>query len=159
MREKTCCFTGHRDIPEQELDEIKKRTRTAIIALIEKGVIYYGAGGARGFDTIAAETVLELKKDYPQIKLILVLPCPEQTKGLKEDERRRYRIIMEKADKIVFISDHYYRGCMHVRNRYLVNNSTCCICYLTQNKGGTIYTVNYAKLHNLALINVAESHR
>ena len=59
---------------ETRLAEIKKRTRAAITALIEKGIIYYSAGGARGFDTNAAETVLELKEDYHQIKLILVLP-------------------------------------------------------------------------------------
>ena len=38
------------------------------------GYLYFGAGGALGFDTLAAQTVLDLKKDYPQIKLILVLP-------------------------------------------------------------------------------------
>ena len=77
MREKTCCFTGHREIDEKDYSKLKKRTRDLIVSLIEKGVVFFGAGGARGFDTLAAESVLELKKDYPQIKLILVLPCPD----------------------------------------------------------------------------------
>ena len=97
MKEKTCCFTGHREIPESDYNLLKQKTKNAIVALIGKGVIYFGAGGARGFDTIAAETVLELKKDYPQIKLILVLPCPDQTKGWKEGDIRKYNIIKEKA--------------------------------------------------------------
>ena len=63
MKEKTCCFTGHREIPERDYNLLKQKTKNAIVALIGKGVIYFGAGGARGFDTIAAETVLELKKD------------------------------------------------------------------------------------------------
>ena len=37
-----------------------------------------------GFDTLAAKTVLDLKKDYPDIKLILVLPCLNQTRGWKD---------------------------------------------------------------------------
>ncbi len=123
MKEKTCCFTGHREIPESDYNLLKQKTNNAIVALIGKGVIYFGAGGARGFDTIAAETVLELKKDYPQIKLILVLPCPDQTKGWKEGDIRKYNIIKENADKVVFTADHYFSGCMHVRNRHLVDNS------------------------------------
>jgi len=154
MREQTCLFTGHRDIPTQDYYEIKKRTRAAIISLIEKGVVYYGAGGARGFDTIAAETVLELKKDYPQIKLILVLPCPEQTKGWDEKDIQKYAEIKDRADKVVYTSGHYFRGCMHVRNRHLVDHSRYCICYLTKDTGGTAFTVKYAKTKGLKVYNI-----
>jgi uncharacterized phage-like protein YoqJ len=154
MKEKTCCFTGHREIPERDYNLLKQKTKNAIVALIGKGVIYFGAGGARGFDTIAAETVLELKKEYPQIKLILVLPCPDQTKGWKEGDIRKYNIIKENADKVVFTADHYFSGCMHVRNRHLVDNSGYCICYLTKDNGGTAFTVNYAKKKGLEIYNV-----
>ena len=154
MREQTCCFTGHRDIPEQDYVEIKKKTRAAIISLIEKGVVYYGAGGARGFDTLAAETILELKKDYPQIKLILVLPCPEQTKGWDKKDVKKYAEIKSRADKVVYTSDYYFRGCMHVRNRHLVDCSKYCICYLTKNTGGTAFTVAYAKTKGLEILNI-----
>lgn len=154
MKEKTCCFTGHREIPERDYNILKQKTKNAIVALIGKGVIYFGAGGARGFDTIAAETVLELKKDYPQIKLILVLPCPDQTRGWKEDDIRKYNIIKENADKVVFTANHYFSGCMHVRNRHLVDNSGYCICYLTKNSGGTAFTVNYAKTKGLEIHNI-----
>lgn len=156
MKEKTCCFTGHRDIPAEEYDEICQRTRKAIVSLIKKGVVFFGAGGARGFDTIAAESVLELKNDYPQIKLILVLPCPNQTRGWIEEDIRKYNFIKERADKVVYTADHYYSGCMHVRNRHLVENSSYCICYLVKESGGTAYTVNYAKEQSLTLINVSE---
>lgn len=154
MREKTCCFTGHREIDEKDYSKLKKRTRDLIVSLIEKGVVFFGAGGARGFDTLAAESVLELKKDYPQIKLILVLPCPDQTKGWREEDIRRYNFIKEQADKVVYTADHYYRGCMHVRNRHLVDNSRYCICYLTKDSGGTAFTVNYAKTRGLEIYNV-----
>lgn len=50
MREKTCCFTGHRHIPPEELEGITARLEETIIDLYGRGIIYYGAGGARGFD-------------------------------------------------------------------------------------------------------------
>lgn len=77
-REKTCCFTGHRCIPNESLDSLKRQLKREIEKLIQQGVIYFGAGGALGFDTLAAEAVLELKQQYPFIKLILVLPCPDR---------------------------------------------------------------------------------
>ncbi len=40
-------------------------------------------------------------------------------------------------------------------NRYLVDNSGVCVCYLTRDAGGTAYTVNYAKRQGLEIINLA----
>lgn len=75
MKEKTCCFTGHREIPSGQRRRIFAKTEEAIEGLIKKGYLYFGAGGALGFDTIAAFAVLKLKERYPDIRLILVLPC------------------------------------------------------------------------------------
>lgn len=36
---------------------------------IQAGYVYFGAGGALGFDTLAAQMVLKLKERYPDIKL------------------------------------------------------------------------------------------
>ena len=120
----------------------------AVIEAIEQGYRYFGCGGALGFDTLAAQTVLELKNEYPQIRLILVLPCRDQTRDWKEADIAEYERIMKAAD--------YYSGCMHKRNRHLVDNSSLCICYLTEQSGGTVYTVNYARSQGLKIINVAE---
>lgn len=48
-------------------------------------------------------------------------------------------------------------GCMHRRNRHLVDNSGVCVCYLTRNSGGTAYTVNYAKKQGVNVFNIAEN--
>ena len=84
MKSKTCCFTGHRRIPKGELPQIKTKLKNTITELIGNGIIYYGAGGALGFDTHAALTVLELKQQHPQIKLILVFPCKNQTRNWRQ---------------------------------------------------------------------------
>ncbi|MBR2589802.1 MAG: DUF1273 family protein [Clostridia bacterium] len=155
MKCHTCCFTGHRLIPKNEIPLIHERLKHTIIDLIKKGVIYYGSGGALGFDTLAAQTVLELKKEYPQIKLILVLPCVSQSAKWSNSDVLTYEQIKSKADKIVFTSQEYYDGCMLKRNRHLVDNSSYCICYLKHKRGGTFYTHNYAKQNNLQIFNVA----
>ena len=155
MREKTACFTGHRDIPKKDIRKTRKNTLNAIIKAYENGYRYFGSGGAVGYDLLAASCVLHLKKKYPDIKLILVLPCRGQTKYWPESEIRKYERILKKADKVVYTSENYFNGCMQKRNRHLVVNSSLCICYLTKNTGGTYYTVDYAKKNGLKIINTA----
>ena len=87
MREFTCCFTGHRDIPREDYQEVKHRTEKAVESLM--GAIH-GAGGALGFDILAAEVVLEKKKIHPEIKLILILPCLDQDRLWSNEDKRVY---------------------------------------------------------------------
>ena len=154
MKSRTVCFTGHRKIPPKQLETVARRLKETIVELIEKGYLFFGAGGALGFDTLAAQTVLELKADFPQIKLILVLPCLSQADSWSVVDKRIYERIKEKADKIVYTSREYTKGCMHKRNRHLVDNSSVCVCYLSENTGGTAYTVSYAESKSLLIINI-----
>ena len=156
MKEKTVCFTGHRTIPMLKKWKIERKLKETLEALIDNGYCYFGAGGALGFDTIAAQTVLGLKKKHPEIKLILVLPCKNQTRGWEEKDVSVYESIIEQADKVVYTQEHYDRGCMFKRNRHLVDNSSVCVAYLTEEKGGTAYTVNYANQKGVKVINIAE---
>lgn len=156
MKEKTVCFTGHREIPFLRKHRIESKLTETLESLIAEGYLYFGAGGALGFDTIAAQTVLKLKKKYPDIKLILVLPCKTQTRGWKDKDVAIYEDIKEKADKFVYTSENYDRGCMFKRNRHLVDNSSVCVAYLTEDKGGTAYTVDYARKNGLRIINIAD---
>ena len=138
------------------MDTLARRLKAILIDLIENGYQYFGAGGALGFDTLAAQTVLNLKTDYPQIKLILVLPCLSQADGWSSRDKDVYEKIKSSADKVVYTSEECTRGCMHKRNRHLVENSSVCVCYLTESAGGTVYTVDYAKKNKLLIINTAE---
>lgn len=44
---------------------------------------------------------------------------------------------------------------MYMRNRYMVDNSAFCVCYLNRQKGGTMYTALYAMQEGLPLLNLA----
>lgn len=153
---KTCCFTGHRFIDPNEVETVFENTKEVVSLLASKGVKFFGTGGALGFDTIAAQSVLAIKDVYPEIKLILVLPCENQTKYWKQKDIDIYNGILEKADKVKYLSKSYYDGCMQKRNRHLVDCSSYCVCYLKKQTGGTAYTVEYAKSKNVKIINVVE---
>lgn len=150
---KVACLSGHRRLP-QDSTELQANLEKAIIELIERGVVFFGNGGAVGFDALAATTVLKLKKDYPHIRLVMVLPCPPEQQSLKwnDEQKKRYYEILEQADKVRILSPRYTDGCMLDRNRHMVNCSAYLICYLRQHSGGTFYTVNYAERKGLEIL-------
>ena len=155
MKTRTCCFTGHRNLPPYALPHIRCRLSACMTTLIQQGVVYFGAGGALGFDTLAAQMVLGFQTQYPQIRLILVLPCADQTRKWSPENQERFQSILRRTDKIVVLAKQYEPGCMQRRNRYLVDHSGVCVCYLTKNAGGTFYTVQYAKKNGLTVLNCA----
>ena len=109
-----------------------------------------------GFDTLAAQAVLRAKKKHPQVKLILVLPCRSQADRWSERDKAVYEDIKAQADKVVYVSEQYTRSCMFQRNRHLVDCSGTCVAYLTEDSGGTAYTVGYARSKGLNVMNLAE---
>lgn len=156
MKEHTCCFTGHRIVAPEQQAILTERLYDVVRQLVLAGYCYFEAGGALGFDTMAARCVLNLRGKYPQIKLILVLPCISQTRGWAKEDVEIYEKIRQHADKIVYTSYEYYNGCMLKRNRHLVECSSVCVAYLRESRGGTAYTVNYARQQGLRIINLAE---
>lgn len=156
-RQKTACFTGHRNMVEP-IAEIERRISEAVENLIRKGYLYFGAGGARGFDALASEVVLKLKATYPQIHLILVLPFDEQyshEKNWTRAEVEQYRSLKKRASKVVVLADEYSSGIYYRRNRHLVDNSSVCVAYMNRANSGTGYTVNYARAKKLEVVNTA----
>lgn len=156
IKDKTCCFTGHRNISQAQIPVLTKKVTATIQMLAAQGIIYYGAGGALGFDTISATAVLKLQHTISQIKLILVLPCLSQAQRWSKRDQEVYESIKAQANKVVYTSQDYTRDCMFRRNRHLVDHSGTCICYLSKPQGGTAYTVDYAKKKGLKIINLAD---
>lgn len=158
MKLTTCCFSGHRQIPPEERSNLQRLLERQIEALIEEGIENFCTGGALGFDTMAAETVLKFKKVYPSLKLFLFLPCKDQLVRWKNPQDiKNYEQIINDADQVSYASDSYTRWCMFARNRMLVDHSSRCVCYLNKDAGGTAYTVNYARKKGLQIINLAEN--
>lgn len=156
-RETACCFTGHREIPADDMGGIRENLRREIERLYtENGITVFYAGGATGFDALASEAVIERRAVHSDIRLVIVMPHKEQAKRWGEEEKVQHEHIKSSADKVICLAEHYYRGCMQRRNRYMVDHSSVCICYLTRDTGGTAYTVKYARKQDLSIINLVE---
>ena len=157
-REIACCFTGHRELPVERAKHLRHALQTTIDLLYtEKRITTYYAGGARGFDALASETVIERRAVLPDLRLVAVVPHKEQAKWWSVAEQERYEHIKSEANEVITLAPHYFRGCMQRRNRYMVDHSAVCVCFLTERTGGTAYTVNYVKQRGLTVFNLADT--
>lgn len=155
-KQKTCCFTGHRILPKEEREQIRARLARAIRNLYEEGYRHFVAGGALGFDTVAAETVLAFRRHYPDITLTLMLPCADQDTKWSSEQKAVYEKQKKEADEVICLSQHYYDGCMQKRNQAMVDASSACIAYMTRPRSGAGQTVRMAHAAGLRVINTFE---
>lgn len=158
-RERTCCFTGHRNIRTEDVPVVIQRTEALIRQLVAQGVVFFAVGGALGYDTLAAELLFRLRDtDLPQIKVILVSPFEGFTAAWSDDKRAGYTRRLPQYDKVVQAAAAGSRDAYLLRDRILVDNSAHCICYCTRNSGGTAYTVRYARKKGIPVYNTADIH-
>jgi|GEM_PF-207459 len=128
---KSICFTGHRHIAKEKLPAALAELRRVLETAIPQGFVDFYAGGALGWDTYCAQTVLDLREEYPCIALHLVLPCSraEQTARWTEAQKAAYDCIYREADSCEFVSVDYTKDCMRLRNKRLVELADCCVCF------------------------------
>jgi len=147
-RELTCCFSGHRDIPGYRVERLNFEVESQIMFLSGKGIKTFLAGGALGFDTLAASAVLRIRDAHPelQLRLVLVLPCATQADRWSDIDKALYDEIKDRADGVITLFEKYTPDCMHIRNTYMVDNSIVCVAYMTRRvKSGTSHTINYCR--------------
>ncbi|HHW23975.1 MAG TPA: SLOG family protein [Bacillota bacterium] len=152
----SACFTGHRNLEGAPLDLLVSALERRIRNLYERGITHFYAGGALGFDMLASVTLLNLKNELPGLTLSIVLPCRGHTKGWSPADVALFERISARADETLCLADTYRPGCMSARNRYMVERSSVCLCYLIYATGGTAYTVGYARRRGLLIVNLAK---
>ena len=156
MKNQTCCFTGHRKLPKDRIEQIVIHLDRQIDYLINQGVTDFISGGALGFDQIAASLIIAKKEMGQKIHLIFALPCRDQDRQWNAQQREFYRALLSESDEIVYVSEKYTDGCMKRRNKYMVDHSAYCICALLWPFNGTDQTVKYAMQKGLRVINATE---
>lgn len=158
-------FTGHRKerILQgcgnnfQILGQIRDAVVNQVIELYGQGYNVFYTGMANGFDMIAAEAVLLVKERYGDITLAAAIPFRKQSLWFDAEDRLSYHRLLKKADRVVMVSENYYKGCYIRRDEYMVSKADTVIAYWDlERKGGTFYTVNKAIESKKQVINVYE---
>lgn len=157
-RENVCCFTGHRpqtllaDAPDFDPAALRPVLREEIRTLVQAGVDSFYTGMAMGADLWCAQAVLDLRAEYPRLRLLAAIPYPEQAKGFDGESQALYRRIYDACDERVVLCPRYTRICMQMRNEYMVNRSGHVLALYAGYKGGTRNTLLYAKRRGLRIL-------
>lgn len=160
-KEATCFFTGHRKGLGNTIKDLLPRLRSNIAYLYSKGVTDFCVGGALGFDIMAATQVLDLKRDRPDMRLILYLPYRNQSEYWNDECKRFYEYILKNCDEVHYAFDgdvnnyNDSKKYLFMRNRMMADRGMYCIAFYSGNKrSGTGYTVEYAKKAGCEIINL-----
>ena len=156
-RMDTVCFTGHR--PEkltQSEDEIRKKLGVGIERALKWKYTTFITGMAQGVDLWAADEILALRKDHPEIKLICAIPYEGYSDKWDSEWKEKYENVKNAADEVYFICHQYMRGAPVIRDKWMVDHSSLVIAVFNGGKGGTKTTIDYACSKKTRVLNVLE---
>lgn len=162
-RETTVCFSGHRPsnlpFPKDDIKKIKllqKLIRQEIDNALDLGYTTFITGMAKGIDTWAAMEVLQLKCNYPGIKLVGVSPYRSERGHFKGSDLWQYDFISNGCDQMIFIAEDYFPNCYIVRNKFMVDHSSMIIGAVCDMNSGTGNTIRYAEKNalNMRIIDI-----
>ena len=164
--EKSCCFTGYR--PDKFPFRLDRRTAAftafenrlieTVFSLPDEECFTFYSGMAMGFDIIAAEAVLLLKKRLPSVRLVCALPFANQGSGFPEPWKERHEKILYSADRVIKVSEDYFSGCYTKRNVFMVDNSDYVVTWFDGKHGGTENTLKYAVKKRRHIINLNDGY-
>ncbi len=133
--DKVCAFFGHREIWDDISAPLEQAIRTAIM---QYGVTSFWVGGCGQFDACAAGSVRRLKKEFPHIRLYLILAYLPMKKDpyFCAYDSTIYPEGLEFVPKRFAISK---------RNRWMVENCDLVIACINRSHGGAYQAYKTAK--------------
>lgn len=142
MSTKSCCVTGHRDIPTNKLVYVMGELEKEILQAVEDGYTHFISGFAEGTDLLFASIVVRLIENNPALSLEAAIPYRSR---LNTTNELFYKMIS--ACKIVGVhSEKYSPNCFMKRNQFMVSQAQRVIAvYDGRERGGTFYTIQYAR--------------
>lgn len=156
MENKGCSFTGHRSYPDSHRKSLVEHIKRAVEYAYNSGCRSFYAGGALGFDTLAAREVIRFRMSHPDVSLILILPCLNQSEKWSDSASDAYEYILSEANEVRYVDETYSKACMQKRNMALAEVCDIMIAYVSRPRSGAAQTVRMAeglgkKVYNLYL--------
>lgn len=146
---KTCCFTGHRDLTDEQTGFATIALSGCIDHLINDGYTHFITGMADGVDLLAAGIVLKFKQRNRNISIEAAVPHKNRLKCRKT----KFINILNSCDKVTVIQEKYDISCFMKRNIYMVDHSDIVVAIWDgRKKGGTYNTISYAQVQGKRII-------
>ena len=118
---------------------IKKAIQSHLLAIVEEGLEWVIISGQLGTELWAAEVVFDLREEYTQLKLGILLPFLNQEESWNEMNREYYQSILAQADFVDAIFKKPYEGPqqLRIKNQYMVQKSDAMLILYDSEKEGS----------------------
>lgn len=137
---------------------IKKAIENELKTLIEEGLEWVVLTGQQGVEIWAAEVILELKSDFPDLKYSVITPFLDQEKNWNEIKKEKYNYIVSKADFVTSVSKRPYEAPWQFieKDKFIIQNTDALLLiYDEENEGSPKYVKklaeNYAEKYDYPL--------
>lgn len=147
----TVCFCGHSRL-SGEYDTVKEKCFAVVRQQIEAGADSFLIGDYGNFDHLAAAVYLDLKREYPDIQVCLVLPYYQP--HIDEYEKRR----RDRFDSVITpdLANTPHRLRIIKVNEWMVMEADTVIAYVNSPYGGAAKTLDFAKRKKKNIVNLAK---
>lgn len=119
---------------------IKAALRMRMLQLIEeRDFEWILISGQTGVELWAGETALDLREEYPDLKLAVLTPFLDQESKWKEPTQEYYNMIMAEADFVESITSRPYEnpGQLKAKNEFLVKKSDAMLVLFDEDTPGS----------------------
>lgn len=95
---------------------LKKFIKNRLINYIENGVEWFVITGQLGIELWAGEVVLELKEEYPEINLAILLPYTSFGENWNETNKTLFEEVIRQADYVNYTSNKDYESPAQIKS-------------------------------------------
>ena len=121
----------------EQMEEIRDALKKEVEKAVEDGYVSFLSSFTGPAEQVFAETVLDLKKDHPDLRLYAVIPYRNKLKRLMNQEA--VKELLSACDDIIVLKEEYQPNVYTERNRYLAEHSDrAIIIYDGRDKGSTV---------------------
>lgn len=138
-----CTFFGHRECYRLDSQVL----RQAIEELITQGVDTFYVGNQGQFDSMVYSYLKQFRKEHPYIRLCVVLAYLPTEKCEYDDM----------ADTMYPEIEGHPKFAIEQRNRWMIDHSDYCICYINHTWGGAYKFAQLAKRYGKTVINLGSA--
>ena len=140
---------------------IKKALYDQLYPLCDAGLEWIVISGQLGVESWAAETALELKKEFPTLKYSVITPFLEQEKNWNEQKQAQYMHMVSNADFVTSVTKRPYEAPWQFieKDKFIITNTDgMLLIYDEDNEGSPKYILKlvekYMEQHEYELIRI-----
>lgn len=133
---------------DPKIEVLKNVLKGLLVQKIEEGLEWVISGGQLGIEQWSVEVALELQKEYPELKVAMILPYSDFEKRWQDDKQLTFNLLKEKVNFFANASSEPYKTPLQLKNWQhfmLQHTDQMSLIYDPEFEGKTKYDYNMAK--------------